>query len=239
MSIRDQQRKFYGDLHRRHGDDPRSLSSRDEKTQQERFHRIAKLFTGATGSFRVHEIGCGLGHFGDFLREHHPKAEYSGSDIVEPFVERCRERHPGREFQLRDVAAEPCADRYEYLTLSGTFNVRLAAEPGEWAAFIERMLLSMWVMCTRGIAVTFLTTYHDADRADPALHYQSEKQILDFATSKLSRHVELDMAGPLYEYTLRIYRPEWVRLAYADEAFARYFRGSDDAETRASPRSGS
>jgi SAM-dependent methyltransferase len=224
MSLIDDQKQFYGGLYAKHGDDPRSLSWRDRPTQEERFARIARMFDRQNGPFTVHEIGCGLGHFGGFLAAHHPRALYSGSDIVPEFVESCRQRFPGGEFFERDIAAAPLDRRYDYVALSGTFNARLVTPAAQWDAFIKCMLDAMYALCTRAFAVNFLT-----GRADPALmqehlHYQGEAAVIDHIVSRLSRHYELDHAGPLFEFTVRVYRPTHVRSLYPEDSFAKYFR---------------
>jgi len=227
MSIADDQRAFYGELFKKFGDDPRALSQRDGATQSERFARMAKLFAGEKEPFSVHEVGCGLGHFGEFLGATIPAASYSGSEVNPDFVDACRQRFPASLFQLRDVSGETPADRYDFVTLCGVFNIPLAAAGNKWDTFIRQMLRSMYAMARKGISVDFLSSYCDADKMNPDLHYQSEMEILDFAAKELSRHFELDNSGPLYEYTLRVYRPEYLEAHYPSEEFSRYFKKPD------------
>lgn len=224
MKIAERQRRFYEELYRRHGDSPAALSYRDRETQFERFARLARLFEGEQGAFSVHEVGCGLGHFGDYLTEHHPRAAYSGSDICPEFVARCAERHPASAFFLRDVARELPGERYDFVTQSGMFNPRLDSDPAEWREFVFGMLDAMYALTRKGIAANFLSSYHDAERAQDSLHYQEPAQVIDHVARRLSRHWEIDAAGPLYEFTLRVYRPDHVRARYGGDSFRRYFR---------------
>jgi hypothetical protein len=226
MSIADKQREYYRRLFRQHGHDPQSLGHRDRATQYERFHRIAKCFEGVAGGFGVHEIGCGLGHFGEFLEQHHPRADYSGSDIIEEFVKRCEDRFPDSSFFLRDISREKPGDRYDFVTLCGTFNNRLGRTDEECQEFAFSMLRTMYHMSSKGIAADFLSRYHDLEHARDDLYYQDEKPLMDFIVAELSRYFEVDLGGPLYECTVRIYRPEYLRSRYADGAFDRYFRRS-------------
>ncbi|QSQ13517.1 class I SAM-dependent methyltransferase [Myxococcus landrumensis] len=226
MDIAEEQRAFYGALLDQYGDDPRSLSHRDQATQYERFHRLARVFEGESGPFSVHEIGCGLGHFGEYLQQHHAQARYSGSDVHPSFTEACARKFPQGTFHTRDIVAALPPERYDYLTLSGTFNVRLSASPEEWRGFVEGMLGAMYALCTKGFSVNFLTTFHDPEYTREDLYYQPPGALLDFVVGKLSRFWELDAAGPLYEYTLRVYHPEYVRTRHADDAFTRYFRSA-------------
>jgi len=217
MPLVDDQKKFYGELYAQHGDDPRSLSWRDQQTQNERFARLAKLLERDAGKCSVHEIGCGLGHFGEYLRDHHAAAAYSGSDICTEFVESSRKRLPECDFFERDITDQLPA-------LSGTFNPRLKTPTDQWQQFIHRMLKAMYNLCTKGIAVNFLTSFADAQFMQDYLHYQSEADIIDYTVRHLSRHYELDQAGPLFEFTLRVYRPQYVRSLYSDASYDKYFR---------------
>ena len=228
MSIIEQQIEYYQALVREHGITPQALAHRDEETQNERFYRFDRMWENIISPFSVHEIGCGLGHHAQYLADRFPHAVYSGTDIVPEFIEACHTRFPSLAFYNRDIIAHLPEDRYDFVVLSGTFNGRLEATPAQWDHFIRALMLAMYRMCTKGIAVNFLTSYADPEYMKDYLHYQCEGDILDFVVRNISRHVEMDMAGPLYEYTLRIYRPEYMKSLYHTDAFTRYFRGVRD-----------
>lgn len=220
MTIRDRQRDHYERLLGEHGDDPRSLGHRDRPTQEERFARLARLFAGAPERFGVHEVGCGLGDFGAYLGAHHRGAVYSGSDVVDAFVEHCRKRFTDGEFELRDLTDDPPVAAWDYLTLSGTFNCPAGADRDAFRGFIERMLLAMYGACRIGIAYNFLNS--ENDWSDESLHYESIGEAAAFAQRRLSRFVEIDASGPLYEFTVRVWRPEAVAACYPGPSFERY-----------------
>jgi hypothetical protein len=225
-SLADSQRAFYQRLWRDYGDDPRSLSHRDATTQRERFFRLARTFHQQPGAFSVHEVGCGLGHFGEYLETRYPRATYSGTDVCPEFVDACRRKFPGAAFYLRDFRKHDEREQFDFVVLSGTFNPRLGAAPAEWLAFIDGMIHRMFNCCRCGIAVNFLSPYCDADRRDEALHYEDPWRTTAWVIRDLSRHVELDWGGPLFEFTLRIYRPEYARQLYPEAEFDRYFPGN-------------
>jgi hypothetical protein len=103
-------------------------------------------------------------------------------------------------------------------------NIKLDRGGDEWEAWIFSMLRAMYAMAGKGIAADFLSTYHDPGYAKPTLHYQDEKRLMDFIASDLTRHFELDSGGPLYEYAIRAYRPEYARSLYPQPEFDRYFK---------------
>jgi hypothetical protein len=184
---------------------------------------MARLFAHERAPFTVHEIGCSTGHFGEFLRQHYPQARYSGTDIYAPFVEICRQKFPDGAFFVRDVIAELPTDRYDYV-LCTIFNVPGQTPRDEWQTFIWSMLRTMYSMATRGITTNCLTCYYDPGRNRPDLHYQDEKELMDFTVRHLSRHFVLDELGPLYEYAIHIYHPDYIHVRYPHPAFAKYFR---------------
>jgi hypothetical protein len=224
MDLAEEQRRLYGTLYTRHGHDAKALYHSDEESQRERFEILTRLFERETDTFTVHEIGPALGHFGDFLRERFPRAIFSGSEIYEPFLDECRKRFPQGDFFLRDVSAELPPEHYDYVVIVGTFNIPGDAPRDQWQSFVYSMLRAMYAMARKGIGATFLTGYSDPGYERPDMFYQDEKQLFDFAMRSLSRHVEIDGFGPLYEYALRVYRPEHVRRLYPQHAFDRYFR---------------
>ncbi len=216
--------RMYGELHARYGDDARALFHNDRESQHERFAMLCRLFDREVAPFTVHEIGCSLGHFGEYLRERFPLARYSGSDILPEFVNICRRRRPDCDFFLRDVSGALPPERYDFVVTCGMFNVIGDAPRTEWSAFVYRMARAMYALCTRGIGITFLTSYIDPGKGRADLFYQSEAELMDFVVPNLSRHFELDRRGPLYEYALRVYRPEEIHKHFPQSEFAKYFR---------------
>jgi SAM-dependent methyltransferase len=227
---RESQRRVYGDLHQRYGDDARALLHSGQDSQFERFAILARCFARASKPFTVHEIGCGLGHLGAYLQQCFPDAIFSGSDIYQPFVDACRERFPQGEFFLRDISEGLPDDRYDFVVVAGTFNIPGSTPRSEWQSFTYSMLRAMYALAHKGIGVTFLTGYSDPGRERPDMFYQDEKEIVDFAKRNLSRHLEIDGFGPLYEYGLRVYRPEYVRALHPQDSFARYFKSLDRSD---------
>lgn len=222
--VRQEMLRLYGGNFERMGSKAQTLFHNDRESQYERFDMLSRLFDHETEPFTVHEIGCSMGDFGDFLRERYPLARFSGSDIYAPFVELCRQRFPDGEFFVRDVSEQLPNDRYDYVVTCGTFNILGASPRAEWQAYIYQMLVAMYALTRRGVGLTFLTIYYDPGRNRADLFYQDEKELMDFAIRNLSRHVVLDAMGPLYEYALRVYRPTYIHSLYQQQAFAKYFK---------------
>jgi hypothetical protein len=215
--------RIYSASFNEHGDDPKGFLHNDQDSQFERFLMMARLFEHETKPFTVHEIGCSTGHFGQYLCNHYPLAVYSGTDIYQPFVDVCQKKFPSGNFFVRDVIKDPPTERYDYVVCC-IFNLPGNTPRDQWQQFIWSMLQAMYSMADRGVSTTFLTTYYDPGRNRPDLHYQDEKEVMDFAVRNLSRHFVLDAIGPLYEYALRVYRPTYIHSLYPQQAFAKYFK---------------
>ena len=91
--IIESQKRFYLKKFQQYGDSPQSLSWNDKKSQYLRFQKITDLFQYENSNpFSVHEIGCGLAHFNEFMINYPANISYSGSDIVAEFVETNRKK---------------------------------------------------------------------------------------------------------------------------------------------------
>jgi len=73
-------RNWYGDLARQFGDDPRALGFNHASSQEKRFEALCEL--GDFSGKRVLDVGCGLGHFLQFLHRRHVHPNYTGIDIT-------------------------------------------------------------------------------------------------------------------------------------------------------------
>ncbi len=223
------QKAFYEQLYKAYGDDPRSLSYNSIESQHLRFRVLAELFRYETcADFSVHEAGCGLAHFNEFLQAHGPRCAYSGSDIYEPFIEASRAKFPDSRFVLQDMSValdqiHPDARGSDYYVVSGTFNPINDCDLAEWKAFIFRMLTNMFALAGKGIAFNLLTTY--VDYRDDRLYYADPKRFYDWCKTNLSRFVSVISDYPLYEFSMLVYKPTFVRSLHPQE-FERYFSSS-------------
>jgi hypothetical protein len=219
--------RFYGEKYHKFGDDPKSLSWNDKDTQDLRFRKITELFKYEEATdFSVHEVGCGLAHFKRYLEERGIKCDYSGSDIVPGFVEASRRKYPRCSFYLQNINVEyehipPEVQDRDYYTLSGTFNSKEDTDVKDWEAFIFRSIQNMFRMARKGISINFLTKY--SDFYDARLYYADPKEMLDWCILNLSRFVSVSHDVPLYEFTVNVYKEEYMREIF--QGYKKYFKG--------------
>jgi hypothetical protein len=223
--LEESQLQLYGKKFLEFGDDSKALSWNDRESQFMRFNRIAELFRyERSDRFSVHEIGCGLGHFKDFLDCTGRGCEYSGSDIVADFIERDRKKYPACRFFEQSIGDDfesigPQIKGRDYYCLSGTFYTKENNPSETWERFIHRSMDNMFRMAKKGICVNFLTS--QSDFFNDRLYYADPGEIIDFAFGRLSRFVTITHDLPLFEFFVYVYKEDFIRSQYPD--YERYF----------------
>ena len=187
---------------RAHGPTARGMDWKDEASQRLRFELLCGVCD--LGGRSVHEIGAGVGHLHDFLRDHGIEADYSGSDLSSEMVASARERLPGVPFVRRDILLDPPAERYDVLLCSGLFHVMLDNPENEWLRFVRGTVRAMYDRCRLAIAFNLMSD--DVDFRTENLYYSDAGEMLRFCERELSRFVVLRDDYPLYEYTIYVYR---------------------------------
>lgn len=224
-NITDKQKIFYLNNFKKYMDSPQSLGWNNKITQNLRFEIISRLFIYEKPGelFTIHEIGSGLAHFYEYMLERKVYSfEYSGSEIVKEFVDYCSNKYTSVNFFLRDLSSELPKERYDYLISSGTFNTILNTELDEWQSYIIKIIKNMFNLSKKGIAVNFLTSY--SDNQDTSLYYSDPKKMYDFIQKDLSRFIIIDNSYPLYEYTMIIYKEDYIKTVFREAEHEKYFK---------------
>ena len=225
--IEDSQKKFYLKKFQYYGDSPKSLSWNDKNSQYLRFRKIAELFKyEGSNQFSVHEIGCGLGHFKEFLDECQESISYSGSDIVLEFIEMDKKKFPESLFFVENISNDielinPSIKGQDYYCLNGTFHTKENNSVKEWESFVFKSTKNMFNMAKKGICINFLTSYSDFYNNN--LYYGDPTQIFNWCITNCSRFVSICHDIPLYEFFVYIYKENFIKEKYPE--FQKYFKG--------------
>jgi SAM-dependent methyltransferase len=186
-----------------HDDPARACSWRNEDVARRNFAAVSQVFAHESEPFSVYEIGCGFATLRDFLAEHFPLAAYSGSDLLAEMIERAKARDPAANVEQRDILTNPPAKRFDYVVISGLFNLRMHNEDAAWFEFVKKMLKSAYALAEKGLASNFLTSYVDFKRE--LGYYQDPSAVFDFAQRELSRFSEIRHSYYPWEFTLFVY----------------------------------
>jgi len=197
-------REHYEDVLNRYGDSPQGVNWANAESQGLRFQIISEICD--LNDKKVHDVGCGLGHFYDFLTCKGVNCDYVGSDISLKMIEEAKKRLPGVQFYTADILDDVTPDwmQADYVITSGLFYVRVENSRKVWRHFIEAMLLKMFTLAREGIAFNMLTSYVNYEEAH--LFYLHPGEILDFCVQKLSRRVAIRHDYPLWEYTVYVHK---------------------------------
>jgi SAM-dependent methyltransferase len=201
--------RWYEDKVRRYGYDHRGLGYRNKSSQDKRFAALLELgdFDGA----RVLDVGCGFGDFLAFLQDRGTSPQYTGIDICEPMIVRCRERfdHDDAIFRVADVMEFAPTEDYDYVVASGLFGLDAEGARDRIRPTLERM----FAWSREGMAANFLSSNSPAP-AQERIYVEPWKALE--AGLALTPATRLNHAYLPNDFTLYLYRePAWQRESQA------------------------
>ncbi len=122
MDVRRFHAEYWSEKVRQHGYASASVG----QTHRSHIKRFETLFTvGRLDGHSVLDIGCGVGHFYDFLLSKDCKVDYTGYDIAPAMIEVARKKHHSvaEKFHVRDILTDPPDRRFDYVISNGPLNV--------------------------------------------------------------------------------------------------------------------
>lgn len=181
---------------------PEGVDWKSRAAQEEAFSIFANAIPPAAS---VLDVGCGLAHFGDFLRRIGHTGAYTGIDISEKMVAAARERNPELDVRRLDLLADGGIppESYDFVVACGVFTEHFEIPFGEFEEFVRRLVARMFEVCRVSAAFNLLTDQVDF-RVD-RLHYANPVAYLEWART-LTRFVTLRHDYPAYFFTLQLYR---------------------------------
>ena len=195
--------RWYEDKVQRYGFDHRGLGFRTRSSQEKRFEALLAL--GDFDGRRLLDVGCGFGDFLQFLQDRGISPDYTGLDICEPMVSRCRQRFAGSgaRFIAGDVLEHQPAARYDFVVASGIFGLDSPGVRERIAPTLRR--LYSWA--SAGCAVNFLSSRSTAPAE--ARVYVDPREVLETAFA-LTPAVRLDHSYLPNDFTLCLFpEPAW------------------------------
>lgn len=194
--------RWYEDKVRRFGFDHRGLGFRTRSSQAKRFEALTAL--GDFDGRRLLDAGCGFGDFLAFLQGRGVRPAYTGLDLVEPMVARCRERFgaAGR-FLVGDVLRHVPEQPYDYVVASGIFGLDAEGTRERIRPTLERL----FAWSRMGVAVNFLSSR--AAVQAPGRVYVDPLRILEEGY-RLTPALRLDHSYLPNDFTLYLFKtPPW------------------------------
>lgn len=188
---------------RRFGPTARGMDWKDEASQRLRFEVLCGIADLEGKS--ICEVGCGVGHLYDWLRERNIAGRYLGIDLSTDMLAAARCRHPEARFERCDLlAGDDGPGVFDVVLCSGLFHVKLDHPEAEWRRFVEESLRRMYAVCRLGVAFNLMSD--QVDFRSPTLFYANPGEVLELCRRELSRHFVLRHDYPLHEFTVYVYR---------------------------------
>ena len=197
--------RWYEDKVRRYGYDHRGLGFNTRGAQERRFEALLEL--GDFDGKSLLDVGCGFGDFLAFLHARGIRPAYTGIDICEPMIARCRERFASSDAAFRecDVLELEPGRTYDYVVASGIFGLDAEGTRERIGPTLERM--HGW--CRIGVAANFLSAR--AASMAPARVYVDPSEVLAHGFA-LTPALRLDHSYLPNDFTLYLYKdPAWQR----------------------------
>lgn len=186
---------------RQHGESPASVMW-PKGRQPLRFGSLTRFFD-LSGGFSVLDYGCGLADLKPYLDERFAGVRYCGADVTPGFVMSDRARYPDASFLLVK-GAQDIADDYDYVVMSGVFNLRYDCSMDEHRTIVQDSLRHLFTRARRVLAVDFMTD--DVDYRAANSYHQNVAEIYQFARRELGRRVIVDHSYMPYEYSLTVFK---------------------------------
>lgn len=222
-STREDQERVYRELFEKNKGTPMAVSSESLAHKRLRFTKVTDLI-GDDDGFTVHDVGMGVADLYAFMLERFAgrRFTYSGTEILQEYVEAATERYPGVEFLNRDIADTPGPERYDYVLMSGVFHQRRESSIRQWEAFSQDIIRNSFAMCRKGIAFNFISPFVDFYQTQ--VYYANLPKLINFINDDLSRFFEIKHNYALFEFTVFVYKEEYIRSLHTEPEFAKYFK---------------
>jgi len=98
LNYKEKLRRHYVPLVAKYGDSFQSVDWGSIQGQQKRFRVLLEAMD--FNNARILDVGCGVGHLVDYLKEHNYDGHYLGIDLVREMTETAARRHPAWDFRF-------------------------------------------------------------------------------------------------------------------------------------------
>ncbi len=206
----------------KYGNTPLGTFQNNTATQYERFNQLLMpLLLYKPQHFSICDVGSGVCDLHKFLKMQNIKHNYTGIEIVQEMIETAKAENPSLRLLNQDILADDFQETFDFVVLSGTFNIPGDVNHAEWQTFILKVIEKMYKLCKISTSFNALTSY--STFRSNGLFYLNPLLVLDHIQKNMSRHTILNMNSPLYEVTYTIFKPEAVKDRFPSADFDKYF----------------
>jgi hypothetical protein len=221
--IRESQEKIYRELDSKHKGTPMAVSSESLNHKKMRFRMICDNFK-EEHNITVHDIGMGVADLYAFIKDNYQDKNilYSGTEIIDEYVDEAKSRFPELSFYNRDIAESKFDDKYDFMLMSSVFHQRRDSAIRDWEKFSQQILKNSFEMCNKGIAFNFISPFVDFYQTQ--VYYSNLPKLINFINDDLSRFFEIRHNYALLEFTVYVYKEAYIKSKYPETEFQKYFK---------------
>ncbi len=197
-------KRYYKKLYQNYGRKAEAVQHISYQEQCKRFEVLNELLTPRES---VIDLGCGLGHMLEYLRENGYEGSYLGLDFVPEFIESNKKNFKGdqsAQFKLFDLNTNKIPMGYDHLMVCGVFNNIMEDND----KFMKKLLLKTYAAAEKAVSFNMMSTY--VEFFDENLYYFDPVYVFDFCKKELSPLVVLKhdyvlgSKGFPYEFTIHV-----------------------------------
>jgi SAM-dependent methyltransferase len=182
---------------KKYGPNHRAAAWRDAKRQQRRFNIFIGLIAYDTDrkNISINDLGCGYGAMFDSFKElpQFSNGTYFGYDISKSMINTAKvEIKDSRAQFILNHEATKTAD---YSFVSGTYNMKMAANDDEWQAYIKDSIIQLWSKTDISLGFNMLNVQSPLREA--TLYYADPTYYMEFCQKYLKAKVRIvDLLHP-------------------------------------------
>ena len=200
--IMEKSNKTYNKNAPEYGISSRAVLWDDQQTQYFRFAELIKSLDLYSADKTILDVGCGNCEFYKFLNFVGFRGHYTGYDINENLLKHARERFNGIDVRYVDLMAEKSPHHFNYVLMSGLFNINV----GQSLDWVYAFLKKMYGLCTGIMIFNGISTY--VNYREEEMFYLDPVETLTFCIENLSRQVTLAHHNLPYNFTITVFRNE-------------------------------
>lgn len=190
----------YNERLKKYGYNPQTLGW-FEGRQPLRFTILSEI--GDFNNCSVLDVGCGFGDLYGFLTKKFHDVQYTGIDINPRLIAIARTIYPGIHVMVKDFHEAVLDTQFDWVVSSGVFNDYAS----ENIPFVQEMVKKMFVMCTKGVAVDFMSNYAGLKGKNTC--YTVPEELFAFCKT-LSKRIVLRHDYMPFEFCVYIYKNDRI-----------------------------
>ena len=220
--IAKKQEHIYSELYNKFSDTTMATSSESLEHKKLRFSIIAETFQN-DDNFSIHDVGMGLAQFYEFLKYKYSEKniKYSGTEIVKEYYYYACKKYPDCDFYLRNLAEFPISEIYDYVIMSGVFHQIRDTKRKDWELFMQSLLKNSFNGANKALVFNVISPFVDFYQTQ--VYYCNLSKLLNFINDNLSRFWTIKSNYPLFEMTISVYNPYYIKSLYQQNEFRKYF----------------